>query len=254
MKKRKGELFTASYGDIKEKHFDFAVLPWGATEPHNFHLPYLTDALLAYASSLDAIALAEEKGNVRGMVLPPVWLGSQNPGQWNRPFCIHSRYETQFAILKDIVTSLYRQNFRKLVIVNAHGGNSFKNMVRDLAFDFPDFILVVVDWFAILPQEGYFEERDDHAGEMETSVMMYYFPELVSLEKAGNGLSEKFAAQSLNDKVGWLPRDWSKISSDTGVGNPLKSSAKKGERYAKDLAVKLSGLFIELIRDGVYRH
>ena len=245
------DLSSCCYGGIKDRIFDFAVLPWGATEPHNYHLPYSTDVLLSHVLSLESVALAGEKG-ARGMVLPPVWLGSQNPGQWNRVFCVHGRYETQFAILRDVVASLYRQGLRLLFILNGHGGNCFKNMVRDLAFDFPDFTIIVVNWFSILPQDAYFEERDDHAGEMETSVMMHYFPDLVSFGLAGNGASRKFASASLNDGVGWLPRNWSRISSDTGVGNPLKSSAEKGKRYAHDLVLRLSNLFVEVVKSGVY--
>ena len=246
------DLSTTSYGKVIGKKFNFAILPWGATEPHNYHLPYMTDSILSHRISIDALDWAMQKLDAGGMVLPPVFLGSQNPGQRELPFCIHSRYETQKAILTDIVASLYSQGVYKLVIINGHGGNSFKNMLRDFSLDYPDFTIAVVDWFSIVPQSGYFEEKDDHAGEMETSVMMYYHPELVSLDLAGDGASKPFAISSLNEKIAWIPRNWGKISNDTGVGNPKKASVEKGERYAKAVIEKIGQFFIEFATKEAY--
>jgi len=246
------DLSTVSYGKVKNKRYDLAIVPWGATEPHNYHLPYLTDTILSYRLSIDALTWAMQKADIQGMILPPVSMGSQNPGQRDLLFCIHSRYETQKAILTDIVASLHRQGIFKLVIANGHGGNSFKNMIRDLSVDYPDFLIALVDWFSIVPQTGFFEEKDDHAGEMETSLMMYYHPELVSLSEAGDGASKPFAIASLNEKTAWIPRYWTKVSSDTGIGNPKKSSPEKGERYAKALIEKMGRLFVELASKDIY--
>ena len=240
------DLSTTSYGRVKGVKYDLAILPWGATEPHNYHLPYLTDTIIAYRLSLDALEWAMQKSDVQGMVLPPVTYGSQNPGQRDLPFCIHARYETQKAILTDIVASLQRQRISRLVIVNGHGGNAFKNMIRDLSVDYPDFMIAVTDSFLVVPQAGYFEEKDDHAGEMETSVLMYYHPELVTLSEAGDGVAKPFAIPSLNEKIAWIPRYWTKMTADTGIGNPKKSTAEKGERYAKAVVEKMGRLFIEL--------
>ena len=81
------------------------------------------------------------------MVMPPVTMGSQNPGQRELPFCVHAHYDTQRAILTDIVASLYHQGFRRLLIVNGHGGNNFKNMIRDLTLDYPDMLMMTSEWF-----------------------------------------------------------------------------------------------------------
>lgn len=240
------DLGVTSLGELSATDYSLAVLPWGATEPHNLHLPYLTDCFLAKSIALDAAHEAYTTAGVRCMVLPPVTLGAQNIGQWQQPFCIHTRYETQKAILTDVVASLRIQGFCKLVIVNGHGGNSFKNMIRDLAFDFPDFLIAVVDWFAVVPQAGYFENRDDHAGEMETSVLMHYHPELVDLATAGDGGAKPFAVSSLNEKVAWVPRNWARVSADTGIGNPHRSSAEKGARYASAVVGKVTNLLVEL--------
>ena len=161
------------------------------------------------------------------MVMPYVTAGSQNPGQRELPFCIHYRYKTQKAILSDIVASLHTQGHRHMLIINGHGGNTFKSMVRDLSIDFPDFLIACSEWYTFVPKTGYFEQPGDHADEVETSVMMHYHPELVNLSEAGNGASRNFTPQTLREKVAWIPRHWQQISSDTGIGAPAPHQLKK---------------------------
>lgn len=240
------DLWVSNYGQVKDLKYDLVILPWGATEPHNLHLPYLTDCILSRDIAIDAARLVNNRAGIRCMVLPPVNMGSQNPGQRELSFCIHARYETQKAILTDIVSSLAVQGIRKLVIINGHGGNNFKNMIRDLSLDYPDFLIITSDWYAMVPSKGFFEEPGEHADELETSVMMYYHPELVNLSEAGKGESKTFSVPSFNDKTAWIPRHWQKVSQDTGIGNPLKSTAKKGEVFAKAVVEKYATLFEDL--------
>ena len=75
------DLCVSNYGTAKSLDYALAVLPWGATEPHNLHLPYLTDAILSNDVAVDAATIALEKYGVRAMVLAPVAMGAQNPGQ-----------------------------------------------------------------------------------------------------------------------------------------------------------------------------
>lgn len=248
------DLAISCYGKVKKITYDLVLLPWGATEPHNQHLPYGTDSILSHAIALDAARQANEQHQVNCMVLPPVFMGAQNPGQRELMFCIHSRYETQKAILTDIVASLHHQGIRKMVIINGHGGNNFKNMIRDLAVDYPDFLLFTTEWFTIVPPANYFEEKDDHAGELETSVMLHYHPEWVEMEMAGTGESKPFALSSLNNKIAWTPRNWLRVSQDTGIGNPMKASAEKGKRYAAEVTRRLTRLLTEIAQhNDLYR-
>ncbi len=228
------DLCRSAYGVTRGLHYDVVLLPWGATEPHNLHLPYLTDCILSHDIAVDAAKQAFAQYGVRAMVMPPVTMGAQNPGQRDLCFCVHARYETQRAILHDIVDSLYHQGFRKMIIVNGHGGNSFKNMLRDLAVDYPDFILGAGEWFKMASPKDFFDNPGDHADEVETSVMMYYHPDLVDLSKAGPGHGHGYSIEALSAGRIWIPRDWSLASpDDTGIGDPSLSSAEKGERFAK---------------------
>lgn len=229
------DLLVSNYGTVRGYSYEIAILPWGATEPHNLHLPYLTDSILSHDIAVDVAAKVFEIYQKRCMVLPPVNMGSQNPGQRDLAFCIHYRYETQVSILNDIVESLYRQGIRKLLIINGHGGNCFKNMIRDLANLYPDFIISSSEWFKVCPAKEYFSNPGDHADEIETSVMMYYHPELVNLAEAGNGDFKTFRIKELQSGQVWIPRDRSIVSTDSGIGNPILATSEKGKRFATDI-------------------
>lgn len=250
--KKEIDLSVSCYGKTKDLEYSMAILPWGATEPHNLHLPYLTDCILSHDVAVDAAQLALDRYGVRAMVMPYVTMGSQNPGQRELKFCVHARYETQKAILTDIVASLHHQGLRRLLIISGHGGNNFKNMIRDLAVDFPDFLIATSDWFSVLPAKEYFDCPGDHADELETSVMMHYHPELVNLDEAGDGNYRPFAIPTLREKVAWIPRDWSRISDDTGVGNPKLATAEKGKRYAQAVADRYAQFIQEFCREELY--
>lgn len=228
---REIDLCVSAYGVTRNLHYDLAILPWGATEPHNLHLPYLTDSILSHDVAVDAAQKVMEEEGIRCMVLPPVNMGAQNPGQRDLPFCMHFRQETQKAILTDIVANLHHQGIRKLLIINGHGGNLFKGMIRDLSVDYPDFIIASSEWFKMAPVKEYFDNPGDHADEIETSVMMYYHPELVRLEEAGEGRAKGFSIPALAEGKVWIPRHWTLVTTDTGIGNPSASTAEKGERF-----------------------
>ncbi len=230
-----------TWSDVKSTGFNIALLPWGATEPHNLHLPFTTDNLLSHAISLDAAAKAENLG-VKSVVLPTIPFGSQNPGQTEYPFCIHLRTETQKAILTDVVSSLHRGGIRKMIILNGHGGNNFSGIVRDLAVDFPDFLIATTDWYKIVDARKFFTEPGDHAGELETSLMLHYYLHLVKPhENYGSGSTRQFTIEALNNRTFWLPRNWKKVSEDTGIGNPQFANAEKGKNFAEAVTDKIAG-------------
>lgn len=249
---RELDLAVSCYGKVRPLSYDMVLLPWGATEPHNLHLPYLTDCILSHDIAVDVARKALQQYGLRCMVMPYVTAGSQNPGQRELPFCIHYRNETQKAILTDIVSSLYAQGVRRMLIINGHGGNTFKSMIRDLSIDYPDFIIACSEWYAFVPKSGFFDEPGDHADEVETSVMMHYHPELVDIAEAGSGASREFASQMLREKVAWVPRHWQQVSSDTGIGNPRKATAEKGARYVGAVVECYAQLVCELVEGITY--
>ena len=78
---RKVDLSISCYGEVKDGRYDIVALPWGATEPHNLHLPYMTDCILSHDVAVSAALIAKQKYGVNCMVMPPIGMGSQNPGQ-----------------------------------------------------------------------------------------------------------------------------------------------------------------------------
>jgi len=185
-------LEQTNWKQVKNESYEVAVLPWGATEPHNYHMPYGTDSLETARIAADAAEKAWDKG-AKIMVLPVIPLGVQNMGQIELPFCLHTKPSTQKAIFEDILTALNGQGIKKFVLMNGHGGNDFKPLVRELQPQFPEMFISLVEWFKMLDLSEYFEDEGDHAGEMETSVIQYYFPEFIlPLDEAGEGKAKKF--------------------------------------------------------------
>lgn len=238
-------LKESNWKDLKTHRFDLAVLPWGATEAHNYHMPYGTDVYEADAVSEQAGKKAWEKGaNVT--VLPTIPFGV-NTGQSDIYLDINLNPSTQMMILKDIITVLDRQGTKKLLIVNSHGGNDFKTMLRELGLQFLEMMLFTCNWFQALDKTKYFEESGDHADEMETSIIMHLHPELVlPLEQAGDGAEKKSKIQGVRERWAWAERKWSEVTEDTGIGNPKKSSPEKGRKYMDDVTDKVAQLMLDI--------
>ncbi len=239
------DLKQLSYKYLKNTKYDLAILPWGATEAHNYHLPYGTDNYETSVIVNKSAEIAIEYG-AKIVVLPAIPFGV-NTGQADIPYDINMMPSTQKMIIKDVTTSLIRSGVKKLLILNGHGGNDFKTILREVGFEHPEICLCTANWFQALDHNQYFDYPGDHADEMETSLMLHLFPEMVlPLDEAGNGQHKKFTVQGLNEKWAWSERKWSEITNDTGIGNPSHATAEKGERFFNDLSQKLGRFIYEL--------
>jgi creatinine amidohydrolase len=238
-------LAETNWKAIKDAKVDLAVLPWGATEAHNYHMPYGTDIIEADHIAAASAALAWEKG-AKIVVLPTIPFGV-NTGQTDIKLDINLNPSTQFAILADIIEVLNRQGIFKFIILNSHGGNNFISILRELGLRYPAMFLSVCNWYQALDRSLYFEAPGDHADEMETSLLLYLQPEWVlPLTEAGNGSEKKMKIKAFSEKWVWAERRWSQISADTGVGNPLAATKEKGEKYFKAVTDKIGDLFAEI--------
>lgn len=230
---------------VMEENFTVAILPWGATEAHNYHLPYATDNILAENAAIESAKKAYERG-AKAIVLPTIPFGV-NTGQQDISLCINMNPSTQMAILKDIVQVLNTNGINKLVIVNGHGGNNFKQIIREISIVYPDVFVCALNWWQAEDGANYFDEPGDHAGELETSVVMHLTPSLVlPLDVAGDGAARTFKIKGL--KEGWVSaqRKWTKVTKDTGVGDPAKSSADKGARFFNTVTDEIGNFLNEL--------
>jgi creatinine amidohydrolase len=238
-------LAETNWKSVRSTYYDVAVLPWGATEAHNFHLPFFTDIAECDHIGAESARKAWDSG-AKVIVLPTVPFGV-NTGQLDVKLDINLYPSTQAAILGDVVDAVSRTEIRKLVVLNGHGGNDFKQMIREIGALYPDMFLCQMNWFQIMDLSAYFELPEDHAGEMETSVIMHVHPDLVlPLEEAGDGAERHFKIEALREKWAWAERQWMQVTESTGVGDPSKASPEKGARYLEDLTTKIASFLVDL--------
>ena len=238
-------LSETNWKSIKDKKIDLAVLPWGATEAHNYHLPFSTDNIMVEKIAVDSAQIAWDAGS-RVIVLPTIPFGV-NTGQLDIKLNINLNPGTQFAILNDVMDVLNRHEIYKFLILNGHGGNDFKQIIRELGAKFPKMFICCCNWYQSFENSDFFENGGGHADEMETSVMQFLAPELVlPLNEAGAGIGKKFRIKALNEKWAWAERKWSKVTADTGIGDPHKATPAKGEKCLKEVYEKIGNLMISL--------
>lgn len=243
-------LAESHWDTLKDARFELAVLPWGATEAHNYHLPYATDVIEADYVAAESARIAWEKG-AKVIVLPTIPFGV-NTGQSDIYLDINLNPSTQFLILKDIVEMLNRQKVYKLMILNSHGGNDFKTFIREMGLKFPEMFICTTNWYQALDRNKYFDDPGDHADEFETSIMLYLKPELVlPKEKWGEGKEKKNKITSFREGWLWAERKWSKVTTDTGIGNPRLATKEKGEKFFNEVTNKIGNAMYDVCKADI---
>jgi creatinine amidohydrolase len=238
-------LAETNWKTLKDQRIDLAVLPWGATEAHNYHLPFATDNIMVDKIAQESARVAWGKG-ARPIVLPLIPFGV-NTGQMDIVLNINMNPSTQFAILNDVTDVLNRHEIYKLLILNGHGGNDFKQMIRESGLKFPKMFICSCNWYQSFDNTEFFENSGGHADEMETSIMQFLVPELLlPLSEAGEGKGKKFRIKALNERWAWAERRWSQVTTDTGIGDPSRATPEKGEKCFNEIIKKVSDLILEL--------
>ena len=244
MARRPYILSEMTWAEVQSRNIELAVLPWGACEAHNFHLPYGTDIYEAQYIAAEAGRKAYDLDQ-RFVILPTIPFGV-NTGQMDITLDMNIYPSTQQAILKDTIEVLHNHRIHKLLVLNSHGGNNFKPILRELGASFPSMFLSFCNWFQSVDKTLYFEEEGDHADEMETSVMIYLHPDWIDLSTAGDGNAKKSKISGIREGWAWSERQWSQVTKDTGVGNPAKATAEKGKLFLNDTTDQVSRLILEI--------
>lgn len=243
-------LAETNYGFTKANRYEVAVLPLGATEPHNLHLPYGTDF---FEGTIVGEKICEEAWRRGGKVvlLPAVPYGTET-NMSRFPLAINVNPSTLYAFVTDIIDSLTNSGVRKIVLLNSHGGNEIKPLLRELAGKSQAHVFLC-NWYNALNDiyGEIFQEPEDHAGEMETSFGLAYFPHLVVRTEDGRiagdaGKTAKTRFEALNR--GWvsITRPWHLLTTNSGSGNPHHSAAAKAEKMMQHLVDRLGGFLHEL--------
>jgi creatinine amidohydrolase len=244
------KLSETNYGAVKHLHYEVAVLPLGATEPHNLHLPYGMDSLEADLVGEKLCAAAWQRG-AKVVLLPAMPYGTQT-NQMRFPLAMNVNPSTLAAVITDLVDSLVQHGILKIVLLNSHGGNDLKFVLRELYGRTPG-KLFLCNWYATFSDvyREIFQERDDHAGEMETSLALAYWPELVARNPDGSLAADEGRTPATRfDAInrGWvsITRPWHLLTSNAGSGNPHAATAEKGRRLVDVLVQRLSTFLVEL--------
>ena len=239
------DLLGTNMGRLLERQPEVAVLPVGATEPHNRHLPEGQDVLHVTAVARRICAEAHEAG-AAVICLPTIPFGVEC-NLMDFPLAIHVSQPTLDAMVREVVLSLARHAIRKVVLLNGHGGNEFGPLARQIQCDCDSHLFLCNWWTVGFDKFGeIFEAADDHAGEMETSVALALFPELVEMERAGDGRARPFALEAL--RRGWVraSRRFSRLNDQCAVGDPSRADAGKGRAYLDLVCGRLSAFLVEL--------
>ncbi len=244
-------LAETNYWQVKQADYRVAVLPMGATEPHNLHLPYGTDSLEVETLGNQACQAAWQRG-AKVVLLPTVPYGTEtNMSQCK--LAMNLNPSTLGRVIADLTASLDEHGIHKLLILNGHGGNEFKPTVRELMNHTP-VRLFLCDWFRGLSadvQAELFDEPGDHAGATETSLGLAFFDHLVRKQPDGRIAADEGSVRgSRFDAVnrGWvgISRPWHLLTTNTGCGNPHGASREKGQRLMQVMVDRLSEFLVQL--------
>jgi creatinine amidohydrolase len=240
-------LAEQTHAFVRSQKWEVAVLPFGATEPHNLHMPYGTDTLQVETLARQACEQAYAAG-ARVLLLPAVPFGV-NTNYFKVPGALACSLTptTLLRILTDIADSMERQGVRKLVLLNGHGGNELKPFLRELHHRTGVF-LCLCDWYRMAADlyPKLFQQPGEHADEVETSLGLAFFPEFVRPELADAGAARPTRFEAINR--GWvsITRPWHLATTNTGLGNPAAATAEKGQALMTALAERLGQFLVQL--------
>ncbi len=243
------ELDRTTLGELAPT--SLAVLPVGATEQHGPHLATGTDTFAVEHVTRAAAVRAGDSGSI--VVTPTLPFGSSDHHlSFGGTLSIGT--QTYYAVIRDLVASLITDGFRKILIVNGHGGNHelIQLAARDLALLHPVQIGALSYWQASQGKlDGAWSGKPGHpppghAGEFETSMVMHLRPDLPPNEAPSRSDSE---IEALPPRVtGWrLERDdwWHRI--DGFTDSPALATAESGERFFEIVVDGLAGVMREFL-------
>ncbi|SRR5579871_3194180 len=235
------------HDQIRAQRWEVVILPFGATEPHNLHMPYGTDNFEVEAIGQRACERAYRAG-AKVLLLPTIPYGvNTNHLQVPGALACSVTPSTLLHLLTDLVDSMERQGVHKMVLLNGHGGNELKPLMRELHHRTKVF-LCLCDWFRmatdIYPQ--LFREPGEHADEVETSLGLAFFPELLRIELADDGAARPSKFEAINRRWISITRPWHLVSANTGLGNPAAATAEKGQRLMDVLVERLGSFLVDL--------
>lgn len=237
--------------DLPDPANTVIVLPTGATEQHGPHLPCAVDSVIA--AGVVGHALARLGDSVPAYAMAPITYGKSEE-HLHFPGTMTLSGETLLATMNEIGESVYRAGFRKLLIVNGHGGQPqvMEMAARELRLRHGDFIVVPSFTWRVSHVAGrYLSEREKklamHAGHAETALMLALAPDTVDMSLAVSNYPPEFPSRLLSPDgrpaCAWSARDFG----PSGViGDPLPATAEQGQAILDSLAESWAQAITEL--------
>jgi len=250
---REWDLTETNLGRAAKRKYEVAVLPIGAVEPHNHHLPYGTDfRQVTYIARTSCEAAWEQAPSV--LCLPTLPYGV-DCNLMDFPLAMHVSQAALDGIVRELVTSLRTHGIRKIVLLNGHGGNDFWPMIRQVQCDL-DVFLFIIDWWTVgLDRyDEFFDKPDDHAGQFETSTSLAIQPELVELDTARDGKVRPFRFEAI--EKGWVrvSRRFADLNDHCAVGDPTGATAERGKAYLDLVCGRVGTFLAELAQSPIDAH
>lgn len=225
---------------LPDKADTVIVLPAGAIEQHGPHLPCAVDSCIS--SGVAGHALARLAADVPAFAIPPITYGKSDEHQ-HFPGTLTLTGETLLHTILEIGESLYRAGFRKLLVINGHGGQPqpLQMAARELRLRHGDMVIIVQGVFGVAHcADRFMDERERrlsmHAGLAETALMLALAPDTVRMERAVANYPPDFPCPTLSTNrplAAWVSYDFG----PSGViGDPLPATREQGEAILDSLA------------------
>lgn len=230
-----GERNWTEIGDLANR---VVVLPLGSLEQHGHHLPMLTDSMIG----AEIARRAEAELGDEALFLPIVWTGASDHHR-AYPGTVSVSNSVYVDLIVDLLESLISSGFRRIFLLNAHGGNITPGRMAIYEVqlshrDLPDLFLAFSSWWTLAaPQVAALtnvqQEMVTHACEQETSMILRLRPELVRMDAAvGTNIPFESAFYcpdfSQPSRVD-VPRAFDQLSISGAFGHPEIADADKGE-------------------------
>lgn len=237
--------------DLPDKKNTVIVLPTGATEQHGPHLPCAVDTVIS--AGVVGHALARLDAVVPAYAMAPITYGKSEE-HLHFPGTITLTGETLLATMNEIGESVYRAGFRKLLIVNGHGGQPqvMEMAARELRLRHGDFIVVPSFTWRVPNVAGqYLSDKEKklamHAGHAETAIMLALAPDTVRMDRAVTNYPPVFGSPLLSPDgrpaCAWSARDFGPSGI---IGDPLPATAEQGHAILDSLATSWAAAITEL--------
>ena len=218
------------------------IQPIGAIEQHGLHLPIAVDSAISLGVLGKALNQLDE--HIPAYALPCLYYGKSNEHA-GFPGTITLSATTLLSVIKEMAESVYCAGFRKLVLMNSHGGQPqiMEIAARDIHEQHPDFAVFPLFTWRVPHDVGKLLSTQEkqygiHAGDAETSIMLSLLPEEVHMKQAVKEYPPNLPTNSLLEMEGKLPFAWltRELSSSGVIGDATVATKEKGDRILQSVA------------------